>query len=126
MQCTHGNCRDFTLKRRRSRSVGAERLLDAHALRLASSTAGAEAGALFGPCAASELYGDEVKQRFSGGRLHGWSRAKQIKAMHSGPVLCGEPSRCAMRLCSDASRGLRCACLSRTRGGRDCLRNGLR
>jgi len=23
MQCTHGNCRDFTLKRRRSRSVGA-------------------------------------------------------------------------------------------------------
>ena len=34
--------------------------------------------------AASELYGDEVKQRFWGGRLHGWSRAKQIKAMHSG------------------------------------------
>ena len=102
MQCTHGNWRDFTLKRRRSRSVGAGRLLDAHALRLASSTAGAEAGALFGPCAASELYGDEVKQRFSGGRLHGWSQAKQIKAMHSGPVLCGEPSRCAMRPCSDA------------------------
>ena len=102
MQCTHGNCRDFTLKRRRSRSVGAGRLLDAHALRLAGSTASAEAGALFGPCAASERYGDEVKQRFWGGRLHGWSRAKQIKAMHSGPVLCGEPSRCAMRPCSDA------------------------
>jgi hypothetical protein len=34
---------------------------------------------------------------------------------------------CAMRPCSDAeNRGLRCACLSRTRGGRDCLRNGLR
>ena len=66
--------------------------------------------------AASELYRDEVKQRFWGGRLHGWSRAKQIKAMHSGPVLCGEPSRCAMRPCSDAkNRGLRCACLSRTR-----------
>ena len=71
MQCTHGNCRDFTLKRRRSRSVGAGRLLDAHALRLAGSTAGAEAGALFGPCAASELYGDEVKQRSWGGRLGG-------------------------------------------------------
>jgi len=93
MQCTHGNCRDFTLKRRRSRSVGAERLLDAHALRLASSTAGAEAGALFGPCAASELYGDEVKQRFWGGRLHGWSRAKQIKA-----------SRC----CVENRQGVRC------------------
>ena len=79
MQCTHGNCRDFTLQRRRS-SVGARG-------GFAGSTAGAEAGALFGPCAASELYGDEVKQRFWGGRLHGWSRAKQIKAMHSGPVL---------------------------------------
>jgi hypothetical protein len=42
------------------------RLLDAHALPLAGSTAGAEAGASFGPCAASELYGDEVKQRFWG------------------------------------------------------------
>ena len=49
----------------------AGRLPDAHALRLAGNTAHAEAGALFGPCAASELYGDEVKQRFSGGRLHG-------------------------------------------------------
>ena len=64
MQCTHGNCRDFTLQRRRSRSVGARG-------GFAGSTAGAEAGALFGLCAASELYGDEVKQSFSGGRLHG-------------------------------------------------------
>ena len=77
MQCTHGNCRDFTLKRRRSRSVGAERLLDAHALRLAGSTAGAEADALFGPCAASELYGDEVKQRFwVGGGMGGLERSR--------------------------------------------------
>ena len=48
MQCAHGNCRDFTRKRRRSRSASAGRLLDAQALRLAGSTEGAEAGALLG------------------------------------------------------------------------------
>src|SRR5215471_6831433 len=45
-----GNCRDFTLKRRRSRSVGAGRLLDAHALRLAGSTAGVICFARDHPC----------------------------------------------------------------------------
>ena len=67
MQYTHGNCRDFTLKRRRSRSVGARGgFLMRMRCGLLAALRGAEADALFGLCAASELYRDEVKQPLLG------------------------------------------------------------